>query len=176
MKHVVTKICLMLLVAIFASSTVFAQKSMKIESLSKAELSMMHKVTQVSPHPNYQVADNITAVPISAFPYSQDDPIMIGQIQILEVPDMDKAIKTLEENKESLLAAANELDPVLVKFGGGAKDMELRPIDTEIGPMLIVHLLVDCRDAMGANAVNTMAEALAPTMAELTGGRSLLHK
>ena len=103
------------------------------------------------------------------------DPVMIGQIQLLEVPDMDKAMKALEENKESLLAAANELDPVLVKFGGGAKDMELRPIETEIGPMLIVHLLVDCRDAMGANAVNTMAENLAPTMGELTGGRPLLR-
>lgn len=103
------------------------------------------------------------------------DPIMIGQIQILEIPDMDKAIKAIEENKESLLAAANELDPVLVRFGGGAKDFELRPLDTEIGPMLIVHLLVDCRDAMGANAVNTMAEALAPTLGELTGGRPLLR-
>ncbi len=103
------------------------------------------------------------------------DPIMIGQIQILEIPDMKKAIKALEENKTSLLEVANELDPVLVKFGGGAKDIVLRPIETEIGPMLIVHLIVDCRDAMGANAVNTMAEALAPTMAELTGGRSLLR-
>ena len=103
------------------------------------------------------------------------DPIMIGQIQLLEIPDMDKAIKTLEENKASLLEAANKLDPVLVKFGGGAKDMELRPIETEIGPMLIVHLLVDCRDAMGANAVNTMAESLAPTMGEMTGGRPLLR-
>ncbi len=103
------------------------------------------------------------------------DPVMIGQIQILEIPDMDKAVKALEENKEKLLAAANELDPVLVKFGGGAKDMEMRPIETEIGPMLIVHLLVDCRDAMGANAVNTMAESLAPTMGELTGGRPLLR-
>ncbi|MCW4011363.1 MAG: hydroxymethylglutaryl-CoA reductase, degradative [Candidatus Bathyarchaeota archaeon] len=103
------------------------------------------------------------------------DPIMIGQVQILEIPDMDKAIETLEENKEKLLEVANELDPVLVKFGGGAKDIELRPMETAIGPMLIVHLIVDCRDAMGANAVNTMAEALAPTMAELTGGRSLLR-
>jgi len=103
------------------------------------------------------------------------DPIMIGQVQILEIPDMKKAIKALEENKEKLLEVANELDPVLVKFGGGAKDIELRPIETAIGPMLIVHLIVDCRDAMGANAVNTMAEALAPTMAELTGGRSLLR-
>jgi len=103
------------------------------------------------------------------------DPIMIGQVQILEIPDMKKAIKAIEENKEKLLEVANELDPVLVKFGGGAKDIELRPIETAIGPMLIVHLIVDCRDAMGANAVNTMAEALAPTMAELTGGRSLLR-
>lgn len=103
------------------------------------------------------------------------DPVMIGQVQLLEIPDMKKAIKTLEENKKQLLEVANELDPVLVKFGGGAKDMELRPIETDIGPMLIVHLIVDCRDAMGANAVNTMAEALAPTMAELTGGRSLLR-
>ncbi len=103
------------------------------------------------------------------------DPIMIGQIQILEVPDMDKAIKTVEASKDKLLAAANELDPVLVKFGGGARDIELRPLETEVGPMLIVHLLVDCRDAMGANAVNTMAEALAPTIGELTGGRPLLR-
>ena len=57
---------------------------------------------------------------------------------------------------------ANEVDPVLVKFGGGAKDLELRPLETAAGPMLICHLLVDCRDAMGANAVNTMAEAIAP--------------
>ncbi len=103
------------------------------------------------------------------------DPIMIGQIQLLEIPDMDKAIKAIEEKRDSLLAAANELDPVLVKFGGGAKDIELRPIETEIGPMLIVHLLVDCRDAMGANAVNTMAESLAPTLGELSGGRPLLR-
>ena len=103
------------------------------------------------------------------------DPIMIGQIQILDIPDMNKAIKAVEGSKDKLLAAANELDPVLVRFGGGAKDIELRPLETEIGPMLIVHLLVDCRDAMGANAVNTMAEALAPTIGELTGGRPLLR-
>jgi hydroxymethylglutaryl-CoA reductase len=106
---------------------------------------------------------------------SSTDPMMIGQIQVLEISDMNRAIKAVEENKEKLIEAANELDAVLVKFGGGAKDIELRPIETDIGPMLIVHLLVDCRDAMGANAVNTMAETLAPTIAELTGGRSLLR-
>ncbi len=103
------------------------------------------------------------------------DPVMIGQIQVLDIPDMDAAVKAVEENKGTLIESANELDPVLVRFGGGAKDIELRPIETEEGPMLIVHLLVDCRDAMGANAVNTMAEALAPTLAELTGGRTLLR-
>ncbi|MBM3291564.1 hydroxymethylglutaryl-CoA reductase, degradative [Candidatus Bathyarchaeota archaeon] len=102
-------------------------------------------------------------------------PIMIGQIQITDTPDMEAAIKVLTEKKKMLLDMANEVDPVLVKFGGGAKDMELRPIETETGPMLIVHLLVDCRDAMGANAVNTMAETLAPLIGELTGGKPLLR-
>jgi hydroxymethylglutaryl-CoA reductase len=106
---------------------------------------------------------------------SSTEPIMIGQIQLLEIPNMEKAMEAVERNKAKLIDAANELDPVLVKFGGGAKDIELRPINTEIGPMLIVHLLVDCRDAMGANAVNTMVETLAPTLADLTGGKSLLR-
>ena len=103
------------------------------------------------------------------------DPVMIGQIQLLDVPDMEKAMEEVLKHKEMLLDAANELDPVLVRFGGGAKDIEVRPLETEVGPMLIVHILVDCRDAMGANAVNTMAETLAPTLSELTGGRSLLR-
>jgi hydroxymethylglutaryl-CoA reductase len=103
------------------------------------------------------------------------EPIMIGQIQILDILNFEKAIKNIEEAKQKLLEIANELDPILVKFGGGAKDITLRQIETDVGPMLIVHLLVDCRDAMGANAVNTMVEALAPIIAELTGGRPLLR-
>ncbi len=103
------------------------------------------------------------------------DPIMIGQIQFLDIPDMEKAIKAVKAEKDNLLAAANKLDPVLVKFGGGARDIELRPIETEVGTMLIIHLLVDCRDAMGANAVNTMCESLAPIIGDLTGGRPLLR-
>jgi hydroxymethylglutaryl-CoA reductase len=102
-------------------------------------------------------------------------PVMIGQIQLTDVPDMRRAIAVLQEKKKQILAMANEVDPVLVKFGGGAKDLELRPLETAAGPMLICHLLVDCRDAMGANAVNTMAETLAPVLAELTGGKSLLR-
>jgi hydroxymethylglutaryl-CoA reductase len=103
------------------------------------------------------------------------DPIMIGQIQVLDISDMDKAIESINNSKLKLIEKANDLDPVLVKFGGGVIDIVSRPINTQIGPMLIVHLLVDCRDAMGANAVNTMAEALAPDIAELTGGRTLLR-
>jgi len=103
------------------------------------------------------------------------DPVMIGQIQILEVPDMEDAKEKLTEAKERLLDLANQQDPILVKFGGGAKDIQLRPIETEAGEMLIVHLLVDCRDAMGANTVNTMCEKLAPVISDITGGRSLLR-
>jgi hydroxymethylglutaryl-CoA reductase len=102
-------------------------------------------------------------------------PIMIGQIQLTDIPDLKKAIATLTERKQKILDMANEVDPVLVKFGGGAKDLEFRPLNTAVGSMLICHLLVDCRDAMGANAVNTMAETLAPMLAELTEGKSLLR-
>jgi len=106
---------------------------------------------------------------------SSTPPIMIGQIQVLDVPDMDEAKEAIEREKSELLDMANEQDPVLVRFGGGARDIQIRQIQTDIDPMLIVHLLVDCRDAMGANAVNTMCEALAPKIGELTGGRPLLR-
>jgi hydroxymethylglutaryl-CoA reductase len=103
------------------------------------------------------------------------DPVMIGQIQLLDVPDMGIAIRTLENEKKMLLEEANRQDPILVKFGGGARDLVPRVIETEEGEMLIVHLYVDCRDAMGANAVNTMCEALSPIIEELTRGRALLR-
>jgi len=73
------------------------------------------------------------------------------------------------------LARANEQDPVLVKLGGGAKDVEVRVLTTHLGPMTIIHLLVDVRDAMGANVINTMCEAVAPLIEELTGGRVFLR-
>jgi len=106
---------------------------------------------------------------------SSSDPIMIGQIQVLDVPDMDKAKEAIVEMKSRLLSLANQQDPVLVRVGGGARDIELRVVDSEAGSMLVVHLLVDCRDVMGANAVNTMCETLAPIVEELTGGRVLLR-
>ena len=102
-------------------------------------------------------------------------PVMIGQVQILGVPDPVAARLRLLREKETLLAAANAKDPVLVKFGGGAKELEVRILDSPRGTMMVVHLLVDARDAGGMNAVNTMCEALAPEFARLTGGRVVLR-
>jgi hydroxymethylglutaryl-CoA reductase len=109
------------------------------------------------------------------FKTSSTEPRMIGQIQLTGVANPEDAKKKILAKKEDLIALANEQDPILVKFGGGARDMEVRVIDTIRGPMLIAHIIVDCRDAMGANAVNTMAEALAPELEELTGGRVYLR-
>ena len=106
---------------------------------------------------------------------SNTGPIMIGQIQLTNVKDPYGAKMTILAKKEEILKMANEQDPVLVKFGGGAKDLEVRVVDTIKGPMVVNHLLVDCRDAMGANAVNTMAEAVAPYIEEITGGRVYLR-
>ncbi len=102
-------------------------------------------------------------------------PVMIGQVQILDVVDPAAARLRILDHRDELLAAANAKDPVLVKFGGGAKEIEVRRLDSARGPMLVVHLLVDARDAGGMNAVNTMCEALAPEFARLTGGRVVLR-
>ncbi len=106
------------------------------------------------------------------FTTSSDEPIMIGQIQVLDLPDIYVAAGAIRSNKDRLLAEANEVGGSIVKHGGGARDIQVRPIlETPIGPMLIVHLLYDTRDAMGANAINTAVEHLAPRIEELTGGR-----
>ncbi|HEV2449812.1 MAG TPA: hydroxymethylglutaryl-CoA reductase, degradative [Thermoplasmata archaeon] len=102
-------------------------------------------------------------------------PIMIGQVQLLDVHDPAAARLRILAERDALLAAANAKDPMLVKFGGGAKEVEVRIVPSPRGTMLIVHLLVDARDAGGMNAVNTMCEALAPTLARLSGGRALLR-
>jgi hydroxymethylglutaryl-CoA reductase len=106
---------------------------------------------------------------------STTDPVMIAQIQLTDIEDAPKAKEAILSQKKELLAFANEQDPMLVKFGGGARDLEVRIIDTKSGVNVITHLMVDCRDAMGANAVNTMAEALAPKIEQLTGGRVYLR-
>lgn len=98
------------------------------------------------------------------------DPLMIGQIQILGVDDIASAVQKINEKKAEILQVANAQDQVLVNLGGGAKDLEIRILETSDQKMIVTHLIVDVRDAMGANAVNTMVEALAPIMEELTGG------
>jgi len=109
------------------------------------------------------------------FQTSSTEPIMIGQIQVTDVPDPSSAKFTILAHKQRILDMANEKDPVLVNFGGGAKDVEVRVIDTIAGPQVIVHLLVNVKDAMGANAVNTMAEAVAPFIEQITGGKVYLR-
>lgn len=109
------------------------------------------------------------------FKTSSTAPVMIGQIQVVKLPDAAAAQKAVVAAKEQILKKANEQDPILNQFGGGAKDLDARIIETTMGPMVIVHLYVDCRDAMGANAVNTMAEAVAPMIEELTGGHVYLR-
>jgi hydroxymethylglutaryl-CoA reductase len=101
--------------------------------------------------------------------------LMRAQIQAVGIADPHMARQTLLQHKEDLITRANALDPMLVKAGGGARDVEVHIIETIAGPMVISHLIVDTRDAMGANAVNTMAEALAPRIEELTGGRVILR-
>ncbi|MEM0073539.1 MAG: hydroxymethylglutaryl-CoA reductase, degradative [Thermoplasmatales archaeon] len=102
------------------------------------------------------------------------DPIMIGQIELSGIKDPFGAKFRILEMKNELIQMANSKDPVLVKLGGGVRDIEVRVIDEE-NPMVVVHLLVDVRDAMGANAVNTMAEYLAPKISEISRGRVRLR-
>ncbi len=106
---------------------------------------------------------------------SSTTPIMIGQIQVVKLKEANKAKGQVLAAKTELLKNANDQDPILNSFGGGAKDLDARVIDTTMGQMLIVHLYVDCRDAMGANAVNTMMEAMAPRIEQLTGGHVYLR-
>ncbi|NOX60620.1 MAG: hydroxymethylglutaryl-CoA reductase, degradative [Chloroflexi bacterium] len=105
-----------------------------------------------------------------------DDPVMIAQVQLLDVPDPDRARERILAEKRVLLAEIEPLHPTIRRLGGGPLDLAVRFLpETEAGPMLIVHLSMDVRDAMGANAVNTAAEALAPRLEALTRGRALLR-
>ncbi|MEM2309763.1 MAG: hydroxymethylglutaryl-CoA reductase, degradative [Candidatus Bathyarchaeia archaeon] len=106
---------------------------------------------------------------------SSTEPIMIGQIQAVKIKDPHRARMAILESKEEILKKANEQDPLLVSLGGGAKDLRVKVIETIRGPMVITELLVDCRDAMGANAVNTMCEAVAPLIERITGGKVFLR-
>jgi hydroxymethylglutaryl-CoA reductase len=101
-----------------------------------------------------------------------DEPVMIGQFQVLDTPDLATAAQAILDERQALLAEVNDPDLSIVKRGGGARDLEVRTFEqTPIGPMLVVHLLYDTRDAMGANAINTACEKLAPSIERITGGR-----
>jgi len=101
--------------------------------------------------------------------------VMISQIQITQVDDVEKAKQKLLEHKEEIIRIANEQDPFLNELGGGAFDFEIRELSTRRGVMIILHLLVNVLDAMGANVVNTMAEAVSPYIEELCQGRIYLR-
>jgi hydroxymethylglutaryl-CoA reductase len=110
------------------------------------------------------------------FRASTTAPEMIGQLQVLDIVDPWSARFDLLAARDELLAMADEIDPVIVNLGGGARDLEVRVFEqTPVGAMLVVHLVFDCRDAMGANAVNTVCETLAPRIEQITGGRVLLR-
>src|SRR5512147_2964581 len=106
------------------------------------------------------------------FQATTTEPHMIGQMQVLDLANVHLAQLSILEHKDELLAEADAVDPLLKKFGGGARNLEVRVIhDSPIGPFIVVHLIYDVRDAMGANAVNTACERLAPHIEAITGGR-----
>jgi hydroxymethylglutaryl-CoA reductase len=106
------------------------------------------------------------------FTATATDPLMIGQMQLINIANLHEAKLKLYEHKAELLAEADSIDPVLKKFGGGARDLEIRIFESSpIGPFLVIHLIYDVRDAMGANAVNTACERLSPRVEAITGGK-----
>lgn len=113
--------------------------------------------------------------PHGGFFVSHTGPVMQAQIQLLDVQDPEAARLRILEAREEILELSNAQDPTLVRFGGGAKDLTVRVLPTRTGVHVITHIIVDVRDAMGANAVNTMAEAVAPRVAVIAGGRPLLR-
>ena len=106
------------------------------------------------------------------FTATTTEPLMIGQMQLINIVNMNEARLKIYEHKAELLAEADSIDSVLKSFGGGARDLEVRMIeDSPIGPFIVIHLIYDVRDAMGANAVNTACERLAPQIEAITGGK-----
>ncbi len=112
---------------------------------------------------------------MGGFHTSHSGSLMIGQIQLTGVTDPWGTRSKILQHKEEIMAKADACDPILIKFGGGARDVVVRVLETMSGPMVITHLIIDTKDAMGANAVNTMAEAVAPYLETITGGRVYLR-
>ena len=115
------------------------------------------------------------ARPSGGFQASSTDPIMIGQIQLVKSRSPRDAEKQILASKKEILNIANQQDPMLISKGGGAKDLRVRILPSLTGTMVIAELMVDCRDAMGANVVNTMAESVASVLEKLSEGRANLR-
>jgi hydroxymethylglutaryl-CoA reductase len=116
------------------------------------------------------------ARPLGGFTASTTAPEMIGQIQLLGIEELSQAEAAILDAHSTLITSLDDTDPILKKLGGGPRDIEVRRIeDSPIGPFLVVHIVYDVRDAMGANAVNTACETLAPQLESLTGGRAHLR-
>ena len=106
---------------------------------------------------------------------SSTAPIMQAQVQVVGVRDPEAGRVRLLEASQELIELANAQDPKLVEFGGGVRDISVRVVPSRAGTYVVAHLEVDVRDAMGANAVNTMAEAVAERAGQIAGGRTLLR-
>ncbi|MBI3190639.1 hydroxymethylglutaryl-CoA reductase, degradative [archaeon] len=111
---------------------------------------------------------------LGGFMATSDEPIMIGQIQLMDVKNIAKAKKDITAKFGEIKKLVNNNDSILEKLGGGLKGIEVKSIESSRGIMFVVHILVDVRDAMGANAVNTYCEIIAPYLEKITGGRSVL--
>jgi hydroxymethylglutaryl-CoA reductase len=115
------------------------------------------------------------ARPTGGFTATSTEPVMISQIQIVKCPSPKDAEREILSAKKEILEKANQQDPTLVSKGGGAKDLRVRILPSQVGTLVIAELLVDCRDAMGANVVNTMAEAVAPMLEKMSRGQARLR-
>ena len=115
------------------------------------------------------------ARPTGGFTATSTEPVMISQIQIVKCPSPKDAEKAIILARKEILEKANQQDPTLVSMSGGAKDLRVRILPSQVGILVIVELLVDCRDAMGANVVNTMAEAVAPMLEKISKGQARLR-
>ncbi len=124
--------------------------------------------------PSVVAAASYAAKLSSGFEAKASEPVMIGQIQIVGVKKPEEAIKKILAEEKRLIEIANAGDSTLIKFGGGARKIEARKLETTRGVMVIIHLLVDVRDAMGANAVNTMCERISAEIERLSGGKTRL--
>jgi len=115
------------------------------------------------------------ARPTGGFTATSTEPVMISQIQIVKCPSPKDAEKAILSARKEILEKANQQDPTLLSLGGGAKDLRVRILPSQVGIMVIAELLVDCRDAMGANVANTMAEAVAPMLENVSKGQARLR-